>query len=113
MSDTHPDFQHYRQLLEQRLAALDQRLHHIEDDLDQPHSRDWDDQAIEREGDEMLESMGSQGLVEVAQIKAALARMDAGTFGLCQGCDEPISEARLAVLPHTPWCKDCAGPGHH
>lgn len=103
-----PDIQHYRRLLEQRLGSLDQRLHHIEDDLDQPHSHDWDDQAIERESDELLESMGSQGLVEVAQIKAALARIDAGTFGLCQSCGEAVSAERLEVLPHTPWCKTCA-----
>ncbi len=112
MPDTDLNLQHYRQILEQRLTALDRRLHHIEHDLDQPHSRDWDDQAIEREGDEMLESMGSQGLVEVAQIKAALERLEAGQFGLCQSCEEPISAQRLAVLPHTPWCKACAAETH-
>lgn len=98
----------YRQILEQRAAALDTRMREIEDDLDQPASADWEDRAIEREDDEMLESMGAHDQVEFAQIKAALGRLDAETFGLCQMCGEEILEERLHLLPHTPFCKDCA-----
>ncbi len=98
----------YRKLLEQRAATLDARMHEIEADLDTPASADWEDRAIEREDDEMLETMGAHDQVERAQVQAALARLDAGTFGVCQMCGEEILEERLKLLPHTPFCKDCA-----
>jgi DnaK suppressor protein len=41
---------------------------------------------------------------EVVQIDRALARMDAGTYGCCEECDEPIAIERLKVLPFTRLC---------
>ena len=54
----------------------------------------------EREGDEVLESLGNAGLMEIKMIQAALARVREGTFGVCVNCGEDISEERLeTVLP--------------
>ena len=50
-----------RKQLLSRLAELDSRLHQIESDLDAPHSKDWDEAAVETEGDEVLEGLGHQG----------------------------------------------------
>lgn len=44
----------------------------------------------------------------VAEIDAALARLDDGTYGLCTRCHEPIGIARLEALPSTPRCLTCA-----
>ena len=46
-----------------------------------------------------------------AAIEAALARLDAGDFGYCARCDEPIGDKRLQLDPATPFCVDCAGRG--
>jgi RNA polymerase-binding transcription factor DksA len=97
-----------RDILRSRLAELDTRLHDIETELEQPHSQDWDDMAIEREGDEVLERLGQSGLDEIRRILAALQRVKAGTYGACVTCGTPISEERLDVLPATPFCKVCA-----
>ena len=43
------------------------------------------------------------------RIDAALARIDAGTFGICAKCGQPIAERRLGTVPHTPLCQACAG----
>lgn len=43
-----------------------------------------------------------------ARIAAALARLDAGTYGLCVKCEEEIEEGRLAFDPATPLCLACA-----
>lgn len=94
--------------LEQRLAELGARLDAIEEELDSHHDPDWDDLATEREGDEVLEATGQAGLAEISQIRAALARIEEGTYGLCVRCGEPISEARLDALPWTPLCRSCA-----
>jgi DnaK suppressor protein len=41
------------------------------------------------------------------QIDEALKRIDEGSFGECERCDEPISEARLKANPSTTLCIDC------
>ncbi|MFN2445507.1 MAG: TraR/DksA family transcriptional regulator [Vicinamibacterales bacterium] len=40
----------------------------------------------------------------LSQIRAALARIDAGTYGACVIDGEPIEEARLEAVPWTPYC---------
>jgi len=97
-----------RTQLTQRLAVLDSQLHVIEDELESHNNRDWEEMAVEREGDEVLEGLGSKGQAEMRQIKSALARMDAGEYGFCGTCGEVISEDRLDVLPFTPFCRKCA-----
>lgn len=41
-------------------------------------------------------------------IEGALARLDAGTWGQCTGCQKPIPKARLQALPMAEQCVDCA-----
>ncbi|WP_157020364.1 TraR/DksA family transcriptional regulator [Mesorhizobium xinjiangense] len=94
--------------LKKRLAELDVRLKDIEDQLDDAPNPDWGENAAEHEGDEVLESLGSSGLAEYRGIKAALQRIKDGTYGVCVKCGEDISPERLDLLPHTPFCKDCA-----
>lgn len=98
----------YRTALMRRLHQLDTRLHAIEDELDMPRPHDWEEAATEREDDEVLERLGQSGVAEIARIQAALSRIREGSYGLCTGCGEPISVARLDILPETPHCRHCA-----
>lgn len=91
-----------------RLAQLDSRVHGIDAELQAEHAADWEDLACEREGDEVLEGVGISALHEIRMIKAALQRLQAGDFGSCTKCGEPISEDRLDLLPFTPFCRSCA-----
>ncbi|SER00138.1 TraR/DksA family transcriptional regulator [Thalassovita taeanensis] len=91
-----------------RLAELDSRLHAIEAELEVPHAKDWDEQAVEREGEEVLEQLGQAGQDEIRRIRAALHRIRVGEYGVCVQCGEQISAERLDVLPATPLCKSCA-----
>ena len=90
-----------------RKDELDQRLQHIEQDLDQPRSHDIEDRATEREDDEVMETMGNAGLVEIEAIDAALERINAGTFGTCVDCGEPVSKERLNIMPTATKCRKC------
>ncbi len=94
--------------LRNRLAELNARLSGVEAELDQPADADFEERATEREGDEVLESLGNAGLLEIRMIQAALGRIADGTFGECVACGEPISEERLNAVPHAARCKRCA-----
>jgi len=43
----------------------------------------------------------------INKIKEALARIDDGSFGICEVCGEEISEGRLRARPVTTLCIDC------
>lgn len=97
----------YKERLVKRKTELDDRLHRIEHDLDEPVSQDTEDRATEREDDEVMEAMGNSGLDEITAIDAALTRIEAGTFGVCVNCEETISDERLNVIPTAVKCRNC------
>lgn len=96
-------------ILRDRRAELLGRMHRIEDQLDRPAPKDWEDAATEAEDDQMLEALGAAERAEVARIDAALSRIADGTWGVCVKCGADIPEKRLALLPETPFCPGCAG----
>ncbi|MEQ9695509.1 TraR/DksA family transcriptional regulator [Shimia sp. SDUM112013] len=91
-----------------RLSELDSRLHAIEAELDAPHSKDWEEMAVEREGDEVLEQLGQSGQDEILRIRAALQRIRDGEYGICVRCGDDIAPERLNILPDAPLCNACA-----
>lgn len=56
----------------------------------------------------MAQASGRRREATLRGIAAALARMESGDFGHCQGCDEPIEENRLRFDPTAAMCIDCA-----
>ena len=69
-----------------------------------------DDQAdvgaktYEREH-ELALALNSRELL--AQTERALARIAAGTYGICESCGEPIGKARLQAFPRATLCVTC------
>jgi len=102
------DIELYKNVLLKRREMLAGHLEKLEDSLDEIPDKDWEDRSSERQGDEVLESLGHLELSELKRIDAALARITAGTYGSCQKCGDPISDERLNLLPDTPFCKQCA-----
>ncbi len=45
---------------------------------------------------------------QLRQIEAALARYEAGIYGICENCGGEIDIARLEAIPYTLLCLDCA-----
>lgn len=91
-----------------RLADLQARLVGIGEELDSHQARDWEELATEREGDEVLENMGTAGKQEIRAIEAALKRIEEGEYGYCVKCGAEIGQDRLDLIPWTPFCRDCA-----
>lgn len=94
--------------LEARQIELTDRLGRVEEELHSSHSQDFADQATERELDEVLEGEEVVFEQELAQIEAAIARIDTGTYGECAKCGDDIKPERLAVQPEAPLCISCA-----
>lgn len=95
-------------ILISRRAELVGKLQEVEHLLDAPATKDAEDFATERQGDEVLEALGHVELAELKRIDAALARCADGTYGLCMACGEQISLERLSVIPEAALCKACA-----
>jgi RNA polymerase-binding protein DksA len=61
-------------------------------------------QVFEQQRDLALRDRNQQHL---EAIDAALARLEAGTYGTCVRCGKPIAPERLEALPWAAQCIDC------
>jgi len=55
-----------------------------------------------------IDALRRSTLAERADVAAALVRVDAGTYGVCESCARPIPAARLEARPMARMCVDCA-----
>jgi DnaK suppressor protein len=52
-------------------------------------------------------ALRDRNTVHLAEIDAAMARLDAGTYGQCTSCGKPVADERLEALPWAALCIDC------
>lgn len=64
------------------------------------------DSILERE---LAGSSAARAREAIDNIDAALARMDAGTYGLCESCGDAVPYERLEAIPHARLCVPCQG----
>lgn len=91
-----------------RLAELAERSEEIEADLRGALDADFSEQAVDLADDEALEGVDDVLRAEAAQIRAALARIDNGTYGTCANCGAEIGAKRLEAQPVATRCIKCA-----
>ncbi|MDH4039502.1 MAG: TraR/DksA C4-type zinc finger protein [Gammaproteobacteria bacterium] len=94
--------------LERRLEALQARLASIKSDVTREHSGDSAEQAQERENDEVVDAIGNETAQSIRSIQAALGRIEAGTYGICDNCGAAIAAGRLQAVPEATRCVNCA-----
>lgn len=102
------DYSEIAEKLRQRLVELQSRTAAIEDDLRHPLDADFSEQAVDLADDEALEGVDDVLRAEAQQVRAALARIAAGTYGTCANCGEVIAQDRLEVQPIATRCIKCA-----
>ena len=93
-----------RDELEERVGRIDRDLHH----RDEPLSADFAEQVVEQENLEVLQSLEAEGRVELARVERALVRLERGEYTVCSRCGGEIAPARLAAVPYTDCCINCA-----
>ena len=107
---TEADRADLRKSLEEEKAALDQQLGDLALDDDRRLSFDQnfaDTSQVTAERGE-FEAVSGSLQASLDDVNAALVKFDKGTYGLCEGCGQPIAPARLEAKPAARLCIDCA-----
>jgi DnaK suppressor protein len=55
-----------------------------------------------------VDALAGTLLETLQEIEDALEKFDAGTYGQCESCGKPITDARLEAMPAARLCIDCA-----
>lgn len=105
--ETALDVDRYKRLLLELQSQLLARINREVGD-----ARDTGDGAVQDSGDTSVTEETRSEYLTVAEgdsstldmVQAALARIEAGTFGLCIVDAKPIEAKRLEALPWTPYC---------
>ena len=93
-----------------RLAGLTDAFDEVvaaskDTNADDEHDPEGATIAFERS---QADALVRQARAHLAEIDAAEARIEAGTFGTCERCGGPIGEARLEARPTARLCIECA-----
>jgi DnaK suppressor protein len=57
---------------------------------------------------EMCLALKQRAENKARSLEVALRKTEEGDYGFCEICGQPIDPARLAILPHTKRCINCA-----
>ncbi|MFC5730414.1 TraR/DksA family transcriptional regulator [Nocardioides vastitatis] len=107
-----------RELLEAERDRTLRRLASLTDDYDSVVAASRDTNADDEHDPEgatiafersQVGSLVRQARLHLAEVDAAAERLDAGTYGTCERCGEPIATGRLEARPVARTCIRCAG----
>jgi RNA polymerase-binding transcription factor DksA len=74
--------------------------------LEDAHPAGEHDRGISESSDKELVLEHTEEAIRNA-VTAAIDRIVAGTFGVCESCRKPIPKTRLDAIPYTAYCVDC------
>jgi DnaK suppressor protein len=106
------DSDRIRETLRNAKAELEDRVSTIHDHARRTLNADSAEQAAELGNVEVVSAIEDEATHELAEINAALQRLDSGSYGSCARCGEKIDTERLIVRPASAECLDCANLGH-
>lgn len=97
-------------LLRRRRELLARYRDEIERADEELESRETEDieRATEQWDARVLSLLGSADARAISEVIDALRRLDAGDYGVCTSCGDPVAEARLEALPEAATCIACA-----
>ena len=104
------DLKRFKEILEEKRDTV---LANAKKTLNEDMTLDVDDLPDEMDlaSSEYLQSfqfrLRGREKVFLKKIDYALAKIEDGTFGMCESCDEPISVKRLEARPETTLCIRC------
>lgn len=94
--------------LRARLTSAADYLEHADENAGEINSPVGDQHVADHASDlfdrELDETLGENAEHVLQEIDEALERIEAGTYGLCAVCGEPIPEERLEAVPYATLC---------
>ncbi|SLM47334.1 protein of unknown function [Nitrospira japonica] len=103
-----------RALLLERRATLQREIDRLIAQHRDQHGHFQDSSVLDLEDMSLRDATAAQqiALLEARtrqriQLDEALRRLDEGTYGVCEDCEEPISAGRLRALPFARRCVAC------
>ncbi|HKK57463.1 TraR/DksA family transcriptional regulator [Marinobacter sp.] len=104
MSNRKSELETLRADLKARLEKYEAHQHRHDGALE----KDSEEQAVQTQNDEVVDSLEEEVRSELWQIERALARLANGQGEECENCGENIDPRRLQILPYTTLCIKCA-----
>lgn len=104
------NFKELKERLEQQRQEVTRFLGRLETEtrsLEQDIPQDSADRSVLNLSQESLFEQASQRRQQLRRIEGALKRIKHGSFGICQACEQEISQRRLEALPWTQYCLQC------
>jgi len=103
-----------RELLEEQ-RELKEQLEHLEtvEFEDIGRSNHMADDATEAFEQTVGVALKRKIEASLAEVERALAKLEDGTYGICESCGARIDRARLEALPHAVRCLDCQSRHEH
>jgi DnaK suppressor protein len=110
VSMTDGELEHFRRILEEkRLALVKNAQASLEQDM-QLDTNEMPDE-VDLASSEYIQSFAlrlrGRERNFLDKIETALRKIDAGEFGVCEDCGEPIGRKRLEARPETTLCIRC------
>lgn len=102
------DYKDIKQRLAERREALTVLVEKVEKSARRKLDKGFEEQAIQRENEEVLTSLDDSLTEELRQIENALQRIEKSEYGKCESCGEEISIKRLKAVPQANLCIKCA-----
>ena len=103
------DIERYRERLVARERELVEDVSRFDSEAREAGTADVQDPIDAVTSDESKTAnfeLGDVAARTLQQVRAALDRIDDGTFGYCLDCGQAIQPARLDAVPWTPYCRD-------
>lgn len=98
-----------KNLLARRASVLKLQDHNETDSQAlRSDEKDSREQALTEEIADVLVRLSERERGVVLEIDEALARLAAGTWGVCEVCKAPIGKPRLKAMPEARRCLTCA-----
>jgi len=102
------DLKTVRKTLLKQIEVLEAREGEIGKVMRQASEPDAEERAVALENADVLQGIDQQVVADLKNLRFAIERIDAGTFGICNRCGKPISKERLDALSYASTCLKCA-----
>lgn len=115
---TKEELKFFKEILIKKKAEIAKGIEHIANDALKTSTRDaagdlsayslhMADMATDNYDREFALNLADNEQKVIHRIDAAIEKIDAGTFGLCEVCNKKIAKARLKVVPYAELCVPC------